>query len=141
MGFGGFSVGIGVVALAAWSVALAVSDIQVRRLPDPLTIPPALAALAACAYHPAWCWGLLWPALYLAVGDGVGGGDVKLAVALGTACAAAAGPPGVVFAVGLSGLISVAAALCARRRVVPHGPSMLCAAWGVILLAHTYSGV
>lgn len=141
MGIGGLLIAIGVAAVAAWSVALAATDVRVRRLPDPLTVPPALVAVAACGWQPAWCWGLVWPVLYLVSGNGIGGGDVKLAVPLGVACAAAGGLVGTIGAMGLAGAMTAVAALCTGRRSVPHGPSMLCAAWTVVVLWGMYSGV
>lgn len=141
MGTGGLSITVGVAACAAWSVALAANDIRVRRLPDPLTVPPALVAVVACGWHPAWCWGLIWPVLYLVYGDGIGGGDVKLAISLGVACAAAGGLVSTIAAVGVAGAMTAVAALCTGRRSLPHGPSMLCAAWMVVVCWGMYSGV
>lgn len=134
-------IAVGVAAVSAWSVSLAAMDIRVRRLPDALTVPPALVAVAACWWHPAWCWGLVWPVMYLVSGDGIGGGDVKLAVSLGVACAAAGGLASTIGAMGLAGAMTAVAALCTGRRSVPHGPSMLYAAWTVVVFWGMYSGV
>lgn len=141
MGIGGFSNALVVAVFGVWSVALSIYDVRARRLPDPLTLPPAAVALAACACWPELCWGLAWPAVYLLAGSGIGGGDIKLAVSLGVACASVAGPLGVIGAVGLSGANSVALAWWSRQQTVPHGPSMLCAAWAVVLPLCMYSGV
>lgn len=128
-----------------WSIALAVNDLRHRRLPDALTVPPAVAALAACVAEPALAWGLAWPGLYFAVGRGVGGGDIKLAISLGVVCASVAGAGGVIAAIGLAGLFSGIGAAVSQQRTVAHGPSMLCAAWAVciasFLVLCMYSGV
>lgn len=126
MGIGGF-----VLVAVMWSVALAALDIAYRRLPDPLTIPPAIAALAGCVIHPPLVWGLIWPGLYLLVGKGIGGGDIKLAVPLGVVCAATGGPTAVLTAIALSGLLTGTVTVIRRVQDAPHGPSMLAAAWAV----------
>jgi len=141
MGIGGYAAFAAGVVFLGWSALLGAYDIRERRLPDPLIVPPAVAAAIACVWHPPLAWGLVWPALYLLVGRGIGGGDVKLAVPLGVACAAVGGPFGVVAAIGLSGLLSVAVAVVAGMRAVPHGPSMLGAGWALFPFLCMYSGV
>ncbi|WCZ39010.1 prepilin peptidase [Corynebacterium jeddahense] len=134
--------GSGGIALAAvWTAVLCASDLKRRRLPDGCTVPPALAGIVGCVAAPHCAWGLVWPALYLLLGRGFGGGDVKLAVSLGVACAALAGPTGVLAAMGLSGLLTVASAALRRERVVAHGPAMLAAAWAVGLAGVAARGV
>ena len=72
--------------LAIWFVALSVSDLRTRRLPNALTVPAAVASLVAVAIHPA-----ATPGLIVAVGiylvafslHACGGGDVKLAITVG----------------------------------------------------------
>ncbi|WP_350308260.1 A24 family peptidase [Corynebacterium afermentans] len=141
VGTGGFAAYAAGAVFLAWSALLCVFDIRERRLPDALTGPPAVAALTACLWQPSLAWGLLWPTWYLLVGRGIGGGDIKLAVPLGVACAAAGGPLGVVAAFGLSGLFTVGVAVVFRKRSVPHGPSMLCALWVLFPFLCMYSGV
>lgn len=141
MGIGGFAAYAAGTVLLAWTVLLCASDIRVRRLPDALTVPPAVAATVGCLLHPPLTWGLMWPAWYLLVGQGIGGGDIKLAAPLGVACAAVGGALGVVAGAGLSGLLTVGIAVVTGRRTVPHGPSMLCAVWVLIPLLCMYSGV
>lgn len=116
-----------------WSLGLLLIDAARHTLPNILTFPAAALALGACVAHPAWTWGLVWPAAYLFVGRGIGGGDVKLAVTLGVVAAAAAGLGGVILAYGVSALLSVLFALVMRRGVIAHGPSMILATW--LLLA------
>lgn len=129
--------GIGAVALAAvWSVGLSLVDATSHRLPNPFTVPAALCAFIACALHPQLAWGLIWPAGYLLLGRGIGGGDIKLAAPLGVAVCAFAGLPGVLAAVALSGLFTAAAGLLLRAPRVAHGPAMLAAAWIVPALWH-----
>ncbi|MEV5876919.1 A24 family peptidase [Streptomyces sp. NPDC052101] len=84
--------------LAPVGVLLAVIDIRVQRLPDPLTLPLAAAALALlglaallpehAGHWPTALYGALalgagYYALYLINPSGMGFGDVKLAVGMG----------------------------------------------------------
>lgn len=130
MGLGGVAL---VAVSGAWSVALVLFDVHYKRLPDTLTLPAGALALVACAFHPLALWGLLWPAGYLIAGRGIGGGDIKLAIPLGVAAAWAVGPAGVIGAVALSGLLTVVLAGLFDTRALPHGPSMLAAAWIVVI--------
>lgn len=139
MGIGGF---LAVVIAASWTFALCGFDIAQRRLPDALTVPPAVAGVVATLLAlplgcPSLAWALLWPAGYLVAGQGIGGGDIKLAVSLGVVCAAFGGALAVLLAIGVSGLFTVVFAGLLGRRTVPHGPSMLVAAW----LTGIYFGV
>lgn len=134
MGFGGIAAA---VLGAAWATALTYWDVTRRRLPNPLTVPPALAGVVAAALWPAVLPGLVWPAIYMLGGRGIGGGDVKLAVPLGVCCAAAGGMTAVLAAVAAAGLCTLALGAASRAQAVAHGPSMLAAAalvvaaWGV----------
>ena len=141
MGIGGFAAYAAGGVVLAWTALLCAYDIRERRLPDALTVPPAVAATGACLFHPPLAWGLMWPAWYLLVGRGIGGGDIKLAAPLGVACAAAGGPFGVIAGFGLSGLLTLGVAGVFGRRSVPHGPSMLCALWVLFPFLCMYSGV
>ena len=143
MGLGGTHHWAAVAALAvaaAWSFALCVNDIRSQRLPNPLTVPPAFAAILGAVLWPACAWGLVWPVIYLLTGRGIGGGDVKLAAPLGVVCAAAVGPVAVCAAIGISGLITGAIGLATRRARLAHGPSMLAAAWCVAAAGVTCTG-
>lgn len=119
---------------------LCATDVRQRCLPDALTVPPALAALTACLWWPALAWGLVWAGFYFFAGRGIGGGDIKLAVPLGIACAAVGGPLGVFAAMGLAGLFTATVAAALKRRTVAHGPSMLGACWAVFLVLCIYFG-
>lgn len=119
-----------------WSGALLLFDVREQRLPDMLTLPAAVCALGFCVMEPHALWGLVWPLGYALVGGGIGGGDVKLAVPLGVAVAYCSRPAellGVLAAIALAGLITVATGLVTRRRALAHGPAMLFAAWSVVV--------
>lgn len=124
---------LSVTVLGCWAAALMLIDVRHNRLPDPLTLPVAAAAvLTAGATDPGVLLaGLAWPALYLLVGlfvGGVGGGDLKLAVSLGVTVAAVAGPLAVLAACGTAGAMGVLAAVATSRRATAHGPPMFLAA-------------
>ncbi|AQQ15347.1 hypothetical protein CGLAU_06925 [Corynebacterium glaucum] len=131
MGLGGVTL---VAVCGLWSIALALFDVHFRRLPNTLTLPAGALALVTCAFHPLALWGWVWPAGYLVIGRGIGGGDIKLAVPLGVAVAWVAGLAGVISAVGLSGLLTVLLSWLLDARPLPHGPSMLAAAWVVVIV-------
>ncbi|SEE40033.1 leader peptidase (prepilin peptidase) / N-methyltransferase [Streptomyces sp. 3213] len=147
--------------LAVWllaapvAVLLALVDYRVHRLPDVLTLPLAAATLAllgVAALLPAdagsWLTALLgglalgagYLVLYLINPAGMGFGDVKLALALGTALGWYGWP---VFVTGafagvlygaLYGLGMVALRRAGRRTAIPLGPFMLGGAFtGVVL--------
>ncbi|WP_280488467.1 A24 family peptidase [Nocardia cyriacigeorgica] len=104
------------IALAAWCMALSVSDIRSRRLPDLLTGPGAAVVFAY-----AGCTGRLAAALagaallavpYLIVHvvtpAAFGAGDVKLAIGLGAAAGMCGGRVWVWAAIGAPLLTAVA---------------------------------
>ncbi|MGW6722989.1 prepilin peptidase [Streptomyces sp. NPDC054995] len=137
---------IGWLALAPVAVLLAVVDRRVHRLPDPLTLPLAAAAvllLGGAALLPghagSWTSGLLgglvlggfYFLLFLINPNGMGFGDVKLALALGVALGwygwtvlflgAFAG-----FLFGAAyGLALVLLRRAGRRTGIPFGPFMI----------------
>ncbi|WP_240139324.1 prepilin peptidase [Streptomyces sp. MUM 178J] len=147
--------------LAVWlllvpvAVLLALVDLAVHRLPDLLTLPLAAAVallLGAAALLPGhtgtWTGALLggaalgggYLALFLLHPRGLGFGDVKLAVAVGTAlgwygwavlfAGAFAG-----FLLGsLYGLALIALRRATRKSAIPFGPFMLLGAFGGLLL-------
>ncbi|RPK92344.1 MULTISPECIES: A24 family peptidase [Streptomyces] len=146
---------IGWLALAPVAVLLAVVDRRVHRLPDPLTLPLAGAAvllLGGAALLPghagSWTSGLLgglalggfYFLLFLINPNGMGFGDVKLALALGVAL----GWYGwaVLFLGGFAGFLFGAAyglslvllRRAGRRTGIPFGPFMIAGALAGLLL-------
>ncbi|MFJ9976629.1 prepilin peptidase [Streptomyces cyaneofuscatus] len=147
--------------LAAWlllapaAVLLATVDRRVHRLPDPLTLPLAAAAvllLGGAALLPghagSWTSGLLgglvlggfYLLLFLINPNGMGFGDVKLALALGVAL----GWYGweVLFLGGFAGFLFGAAyglglvllRRAGRKTGIPFGPFMIAGALAGVLL-------
>ncbi|MFB7510865.1 prepilin peptidase [Streptomyces broussonetiae] len=144
--------------LAPVGVLLAVVDVRVRRLPDPLTLPLAPAALALlglaallpghAGHWPTALYGALalgagYYALYRINPAGMGFGDVKLAVGMGAVLGwygwstvlfgAFAG-----FLLGaLYGAALVLTRRAGRRSAIPFGPFLLSGALlGLLLGAH-----
>ncbi|CAM3571605.1 prepilin peptidase [Tsukamurella ocularis] len=130
--FGGFFLAL----FVAWCAALCWFDVRERRLPNALTLPAACVAVLASLWAgfdgaPAPLVGaVLWTAVngvaFLA--RGMGAGDVKLAPTLGAVVAGAGGVPAVLLAILGAQLLTVAWAVVARDRRVPHGPAMIAAA-------------
>ncbi|MFE9598912.1 prepilin peptidase [Streptomyces hokutonensis] len=137
------------------AVLLALVDYRVHRLPDVLTLPLAAATLALlgiAALLPAdagsWLTALLgglalgagYLVLYLINPAGMGFGDVKLALALGTALGWYGWPvlvtgafAGVLYG-AVYGLGMVALRRAGRKTAIPLGPFMLGGAFtGVVL--------
>lgn len=126
-----------VLALALLATLLTATDLRAARLPDALTLPayPVLAAGALIAEPAAW------PRILAAAGllgtthllmrrcntSSLGGGDVKLAGALGLIVGAHGWAAVFVFA-PLAALLTVGLAVRIRRRRVPHGPGLLVSA-------------
>lgn len=128
--------GVGVLAAAG-----SVTDLTDHRLPDALTLPalPAVLVLTAPlgpgavarAGGGALVLAAVFGATFLAAPGALGGGDVKLAPALGGALAAGSwwalllGP-----ALAALGVLVVAAVR--HRRAVPFGPPALVATWALV---------
>lgn len=124
-----------------WAVALVVTDVRSRRLPDVLTLPAAVVAVGGAVWggdgH-AWavlggvCWFLLCvlPGL-LSRRFTAGGGDAKLALSLGTVATVTGGVPGLLLAIGGASVVTLFLAAFPRIRSsgegIPHGPGMLVA--------------
>jgi len=142
------------LGLAAASIALAVIDIRVRRLPDAIVLPAfaVLAVLLAAAALVSGDLGALLRALlgavamlvlylliHLATRGGMGFGDVKLAAVLGLATGWVGWDALIVAVVaafvlgGAFGLTMLALRRAGRRSAVPFGPWMLAGAWVGIL--------
>ncbi|MFE6916579.1 prepilin peptidase [Streptomyces rubiginosohelvolus] len=147
--------------LVAWlvltpvAVLLAVVDRRVHRLPDPLTLPLAAAAvllLGGAALLPghagSWTSGLLgglalggfYLLLFLINPNGMGFGDVKLALALGVALGwygwtvlFVGGFAGFLFGAAY-GLALVLLRRAGRRTGIPFGPFMIAGALTGVLL-------
>ena len=139
---------VGIGGAAGWAAALVIFDVRQRRLPDFLTVPAAALALGWIGFTWQWhaLWGLLWPVLYLAMavlsnGQGMGGGDIKLAVSLGVVIVKQSGFFALLTAIGLTAVISLVWGLILRQKAVqeigdyvnpPNGPAMLFASALVI---------
>jgi leader peptidase (prepilin peptidase)/N-methyltransferase len=118
--------------LAMWFVALALSDLRVRKLPNAMTVPAACAAVAAVVVCPAAAPGMGIAAVIYLVAfwlGACGGGDVKLAI---TAGALVGSPAAVLAMITLAQVLTVVTAVVARTRgPQPHGPP-LCAAAALV---------
>ncbi|MGW7095919.1 prepilin peptidase [Streptomyces sp. NPDC054874] len=146
---------IGWLALTPVAVLLAVVDQRVHRLPDPLTLPLAAAAvllLGGAALLPghagSWTSGLLgglalggfYFLLFLINPNGMGFGDVKLALTLGVALGwygwtvlFVGGFAGFLFGAAY-GLALVLLRRAGRRTGIPFGPFMIGGALTGLLL-------
>ncbi|BBY66515.1 prepilin peptidase [Mycolicibacterium helvum] len=123
----------GVVLL--WAAALTVCDIRHRRLPNALTLPGAVTAIAVAAgcghglSALAGALGLaaLYLVVHLAIPAGLGAGDVKLALGVGGLTGAFGPDVWLLAALGapvLTALLAVVIAVRDPTATVPHGPSM-----------------
>ncbi|MGF7238181.1 MAG: prepilin peptidase [Frankia sp.] len=143
--------------LSAVGVALAITDLRVHRLPDALTLPsyPVLAALFAvaaafdggsarwvrAAIAGAVVW-LVFAALWMLPGDGLGFGDVKISGLIGGALGWLSwGSVVVGIGIGMIGAGLVAAVLllvgrAGRRTRIAYGPYLLVGTLAAVLLAH-----
>ncbi|EHB50467.1 peptidase A24A prepilin type IV [Mycolicibacterium rhodesiae JS60] len=135
---------VGVVLL--WTAALTVFDVRHRRLPNALTLPGAVAVLAAAAWcgrgMPALAGALGLAGLYLVVHlmipAGLGAGDVKLALGVGGLTGAFGPDVWLLAALGAPVLTAMASVVLAARdptATVPHGPSMCVASLAAAALA------
>ncbi|MBY6541134.1 prepilin peptidase [Rhodococcus sp. BP-349] len=129
---------VAILAVGAWSCAVALVDLNRHRLPNDLTLPAAAAVLVAAAHQGggqvALLGGLALAAVHLVgsvVSSGsMGGGDVKLCLALGGLGATSGPSTWMVAAVLAPTTTLVLAAMTARTggaAGIPHGPA-LCAA-------------
>lgn len=125
-------------AVLVWATVLSAVDLRQRRLPNALTLSGAAVVLLGSAAGGrgvpallgAAALGTLYLVVHLADPAGLGGGDVKLAVALGALTGAFGWPVWLLAASGapiMTALAGTVTAIRRRGRVVPHGPSM-CAA-------------
>ncbi|HTH88034.1 A24 family peptidase [Mycobacterium sp.] len=139
-------VGVAVVCVLAWLVALSVYDIRQRRLPNWLTLPGAAVILVTAVVHErgppaalgAFALFAVYAVVHLASPAAMGAGDVKLAIGIGALTATFGADVWLLAALGapvLTAIWAVAALLRRSGRTVPHGPSMCLAAVTVIALA------
>jgi leader peptidase (prepilin peptidase)/N-methyltransferase len=140
---GVLAVGVTVV----WLLVLCAYDIRHRRLPNWLTLPGGAVILVAATVFghgvaalagAAALAGIYLP-VHLAAPAALGGGDVKLAVAVGALTGMFGPDVWVLAAVGAPLLTAALACGAATRGIptVPHGPSMCvasAAAIGLVLL-------
>jgi leader peptidase (prepilin peptidase)/N-methyltransferase len=147
------------LALGWFAVAAAAVDVLHHRLPDALTLPALplglllLAPLGASAVLRGLAGAVVaataHAVVHLVAPPAMGAGDVKLAAPLGALLAASSWPALVlagVLAAVLSGGVAVVLAVVPgptgrgrARNGLPHGPSMLVAAW-VTVIATAGSG-
>lgn len=141
---------VAMLYLMAVSVALALIDLDVHRLPNGIVLPayPVLAALLTAASALSGDWGALlragvglavlgggYLALALVVPGGMGLGDVKLAGVLGLVLAYLGWGPLAVGAFGaflLGGSFAIGLMVAGRAKRgsgIPFGPWMLGGAW------------
>ena len=130
----------GLLVVSVLVVAASATDAIAGRLPDLLTLPALGLGLGALVPYGALPSGLagalalggLHAAVALAAPAALGGGDVKLAAALGGPLATtgwwavAAAPVG-------AALVLVVVARVLRRRSVPLGPALLGVSWLLLL--------
>lgn len=149
----------GVVALALWLVsvvvlvALAVYDVHWYELPDRLVFPLigiAILFAVACAvvagdiavfsgslFGGAIIFSVFWLLFQLSKGEWIGGGDVKIAFALGTFVGGAMEAFLVIFIASLLGTIVSLPGLLAKGAIkgvkIPFGPYLIAATIVVVL--------
>lgn len=147
--------------LAAISVALAVIDLDVRRLPDVIVLPSYpvaatllavptllegdLAAAVRAAVGGVALFALFWTLWFLSLlilrKEGMGLGDVKLSGVLGLYLGWLSWAHLVVGAFlgflvgGVVGIALMAVGRAGRKSMVPYGPSMLAGAWLAVAFA------
>ncbi|OMC13460.1 peptidase A24 [Mycolicibacter heraklionensis] len=126
---------VAAVCVLVWLTLLSGYDIRQRRLPNWLTLPasvlvPAVAALVGrgpAALAGAATLAGVYLAVHLIAPAGLGGGDVKLAVALGALTGAFGADVWLLAALAaplLTGLWGLIVAPAGRAHTVPHGPAM-----------------
>ncbi len=129
------------LVLGALVVAGSATDLVARRLPDAVTVPASVLALAAlvplgtehlvAGLLGAVVLGGAFAAVHLAAPGALGAGDVKLAPALGAPLAAASWG-GLLAAPVLAAVGVLVLVLAGGARRVPYGPPLLGATWLVL---------
>ena len=128
------------VVVTVLAVAGTATDLLVGRLPDVLTLPALVLGLGALVPAGSLLVGLAGAAVLgglhagvaLAAPEALGGGDVKLAAALGGPLAAAGWWAVAAAPVGAA-LALVVLARVSRRRSEPLGPALLGVSWLLLL--------
>lgn len=137
------------VAVAIWAAVLSAFDLRQRRLPNLLTLTGTVVILLGAVFCArglpavlgAAALGGLYLAIHLADPAALGGGDVKLALALGALTGAFGAPVWVLAALGapvLTAITGTVVLVLRRGRTglaVPHGPSMCFASLAAAALA------
>ncbi|WP_328857859.1 A24 family peptidase [Williamsia herbipolensis] len=124
------------LVVPAWLMVLTGHDLRSRTLPNRLTVPAVIAATAAATCHGGVALSVLAlsvPYLLTCLAGGCGGGDVKLAAALGGLVADPGRSLVVVVAASLlslaaAGVIAVRGRGSDGRAPRPHGPALVAAA-------------
>lgn len=135
-----------IAAVLLWMAALSWYDVRERRLPNPLTLPGALAVLAVAAVAGRWlpalagaaALGGIYLLVHVSAPSGMGAGDVKLALGLGGLAGCFGVAVWLLAALGaalLTALCGVVATKACGARSVPHGPSMCLATAAAVALA------
>lgn len=140
-----------VLSVVGWAAVLSVFDLTSRRLPNALTLGGAAAILAGSrgfgrgtpALAGAAALGGLYLVVHLADPGGLGGGDVKLAFAVGGLTGALGLPVWALAALGAplltaaAGVVTLMIRLAGGRSwaTLPHGPSMCAASLAAAALA------
>ncbi|MCK0175314.1 MULTISPECIES: A24 family peptidase [Mycobacteriaceae] len=130
-------------AVVAWCVALSVSDVRHRRLPNVLTLPGALVMLLGAAavgrglpaVAGAGVLFAVYAAVHLVSPSAMGAGDVKLAIGLGALTGGFGSQIWLPAALGaplLSGVWAVAILALRSKQTVPHGLSMCVASMAAV---------
>lgn len=128
------------VIFCVWVFSLSIIDLRSHRLPNLLTLPGAVViAIWAIGQDPLYIvGGVAWASLYLLTGitvGGIGGGDIKFALGLGTV-AASGGLISWLGAVVGASIVSLLWACALRRGMdagVAHGPGMAIATLVAVL--------
>jgi len=141
--------GLAVAAVVMWAMVLSAVDLRRRRLPNLLTLTGTVVILLGAvlcgrglpAVLGAAALGGLYLVVHLADPAALGGGDVKLALALGALTGAFGAPVWFLGALGAPVLTAVAGTVALVLRhgrtglAVPHGPSMCLASLAAAAMA------
>ncbi|MDL9947523.1 A24 family peptidase [Gordonia sp. ABSL11-1] len=118
-----------------WSGVIALGDARTGRIPNPIVWPGVVAPVAIGLDHPVVLISALvtvLPYLVASMAGRCGGGDVKLAFAVGALVADPAIGPAVVLVAAVVGLAGHLRAGVPGPR--PHGPALVGATVGALLL-------